>query len=48
MGINDFIQKSKIKLELGKYKLSNEQIDDVFNIYNYVIEIFLDTYSEEL
>lgn len=48
MGINDFIQKSKIKLELGKYKLSNEQIDDVFNIYNYVIEIFLDKYSEEL
>jgi hypothetical protein len=48
MSLNEFIKKAKLKIDLSKYKLNNNQIDEVYNLYNYVIKIFLDNFSDEL
>ena len=37
MGLNDFIKKAKLKIDLSKKRLNNKQIDEVFDLYDYVI-----------
>ena len=48
MGLSDVIKKTKFKFDLSKYKINNEQKEEVYNLYNYVIELFLDKFSNEL
>ena len=48
MGLSDVIKKTKFKLNLSKCRLNNEQKDQVYDLYNYVIEIFLDKFGNEL
>ena len=48
MGLSDVIKKTKFKIDLSKYKLNNDEKEEVYNLYNYVIEIFLDKYNKEL
>lgn len=48
MGLNELLKKNKFKSELSKFKLNNSQIDEVIKIYDYVITIFLNSFSEEL
>ena len=48
MGLSDVIKKTKFKYDLSKYKINSEQKEEVYNLYNYVIELFLDKFSNEL
>ncbi len=48
MGLNDLIKRTKLKGELSKYKLNNDQIEEALSLYDYVIAYFLDNFSEEL
>ncbi len=48
MGLSDVIKKTKFKFDLSKYKINSEQKEEVYNLYNYVIELFLDKFSNEL
>ncbi len=48
MGLNDVIKKTKFIIDLSKYKIDSNQKEEVYNLYNYVIKIFLDNFSDEL
>lgn len=48
MGLNELLKKNKFKSELSNLKLSNEQIDEVIRLYDYVMNIFMNNFSEEL
>lgn len=48
MGLSDVIKKTKFILDLSKYKLTSDQKEDVYNLYNYVIELFLERFGNEL
>ena len=48
MGLSDVIKKVIFKIDLSKYKLNREEKEEVYNLYNYVINIFLNKFSNEL
>lgn len=48
MGLNDVIKKTKFIIDLSKYKIDNNQKEEVYSLYSYVMKIFLDNFSNEL